>query len=66
MKRWIIDIADTVYIWITARFNLRPKQRMKEYMMDHYQDPYIDKCIREALDNDNETKQPPRFSRHAK
>ena len=64
MKRWIIDLADTIDIWVTARFNLRPKQRIMEYMIDHHTDPYITKCITEALDNDTETT--PRFSRHAK
>jgi hypothetical protein len=54
MKRWIIDLADTIDIYITARFNLRPKQRTLEYMMDHFQDPYVDKCIQEALENENE------------
>ena len=67
MKRWIIDLADTIDIYITARFNLRPKQRMLEYMMDHYTDPYIESKIQEALDNDNTYQETPsRFSRHAK
>ncbi len=66
MKRWIIDLADTVDIWVTARFNLRPKQRMLEYMMDHHTDPYIENKIKEALNNDHTYQETPRFSRHAK
>ena len=53
MKRWIIDLADTIDIYITARFNLRPKQRTLEYMMEHFQDPDVDKCNREELKHEN-------------
>ena len=56
MKRWVINILDTIDIWITTHFNLRPKQRILEYKMDHYPDPYVEKMIQEALQqNEKET-----------
>ena len=49
MKRWIIDIADSIDIWATTRFNIRPKQKALEWHMDHIRDPYIENKLNEAL-----------------
>lgn len=65
LYRWLINISDRVDIFITAHWNLRPKQRMLEWQMDNIRDPYIETKIQEALDNDD-PKETPRFSRHAK
>jgi len=54
VKRWIITLADNIDIWITRHFNMRPKQRALEWHIDHLQDPYITKCLNEALEIQND------------
>ena len=49
MKNKLYRWADQLDIWITKKFNVRPKQRYLEIEMDLYEDPRMKDAMDQAL-----------------
>jgi len=49
MKNKLYRWADQLDIWLTKKFNVRPKQRYLEIEMDLYEDPRMKDAMDQAL-----------------
>ena len=57
MKNKLYRWADQLDIWITKKFNVRPKQRYLEIEMDLYEDPRMKDAMDQALGIEKEKKE---------